>query len=198
MSVRIMETKLSVKGLRLISHGIVTVFALISLVFFWVSIDKTIIVDLIVFGMLALSLWRLWTKDQTDLASLTIFFFGTTACFSFFSELAIAQTTRFAAVAIFALLSLILSNYLLNMIKPYVGKDKPVFKITLAIIFTEIFWVLSFVNANPISKGAITAVIFFCYHMVAKDVLEKKFERNAFAFLLIFTIILLTIVLYRI
>jgi hypothetical protein len=193
-----METKLSLKGLRLISHGIVTIFALLSLVFFWISIDKTIVVDIIIFGMLSLSLWRLWSRDQTDLVSLTVFFFGTTACFSFFSELAIAQVTRFAAVAVFALLSLILSNYLLNMIKPYVGKDKPVFKITLAIIFSELFWVLSFINASPISKGAITAVIFFCYHMVAKDILEKKFERNAFAFLLIFTAILLTIVLYRI
>ncbi len=193
-----METKISLKGLRLISHGIVTIFALLSLLFFWVSIDKTLIVDVIVFGMLALSLWRLWSNDQTDLVSLTIFFFGTTACFSFFSELALSQTTRFAAVAVFALLSLILSNYLLNMIKPYTGADKPVFKISLAIIFTEIFWVLSFINANPISKGAITAVIFFCFQMVAKDILEKKFEKNAFTFLLIFTAILLTIVLYRI
>ncbi len=193
-----MEAKISLKGMRLISHGIVTIFALLSLLFFWVSIDKTVIVDIIVFGMLGLSLWRLWSNDQTDLVSLTIFFFGTTACFSFFSELAISQTTKFIAVAVFALLSLVLSNYLLNMVKPYTGPDKPVYKITLAIVFTEIFWVLSFVNANPISKGAITAVIFFCFHMVAKDLLEKKFERNAFIFLLIFTVILLTIVLYRI
>lgn len=193
-----METKLSLKGLRLISHGIVTLFALVSLFFFWVSIDKTVIVDLIVFGMLALSMWRLWTRDQTDLVSLTIFFFGTTACFSFFSELALSQITRFSAVFLFAVLILVLSNYLLNMVKPYVGPDKPVFKLALAIVFTEIFWVLSFINANPISKGAITAVIFFSYHMVAKDVLEKKFEKNSFAFLVIFTIILLTIVFYRI
>jgi len=193
-----METKLSVKGLRLVSHSIISFFALVSLVFFWVAIDKTVIVDIIVFSMLALSLWRLWAKDQTDLASLTIFFFGSTACFSFFSELALSQVARFASVFIFAVLALVLSNYLLNLVKPYTGRDKPVYKLTLAIIFTEIFWILSFINANPISKGAITAVIFFSFHMVSKDILEKKFERGAFAFLLVFTIILLTIVFYRI
>lgn len=193
-----MEAKLSPKGLRLISHGIVTAFALVSLVFFWISIDRTLVVDLIILAMLILSLWRLWVKDQTDLASLTIFFFGTTACFSFFSELAISQVTKFSAVLVFALLILVLSNYLLNMIKPYTGKDKPIFKFTLAIVFTELFWILSFINANPISKGAITAVVFFSYHMVAKDILEKKFEKNSFAFLVVFTIILLTIVFYRI
>jgi hypothetical protein len=193
-----METKLSVKGLRLVSHSIISFFALVSLLFFWVSIDKTVVVDIIVFSMLALSLWRLWSKDETDLASLTIFFFGSTACFSFFSELALSQITRFSAVAVFAVLALVLTNYLLNLVKPYTGRDKPVFKLSLAIIFTEIFWILSFINANPISKGAITAVIFFSYHMITKDVLEKKFERSSFAFLLVFTIILLTIVFYRI
>lgn len=193
-----METKLSVKGLRLVSHTIISFFALVSLLFFWVSIDKTVVVDIIVFSMLALSLWRLWSKDETDLASLTIFFFGSTACFSFFSELALSQVTRFLSVAVFAVLALVLTNYLLNLVKPYTGRDKPVFKLSLAIIFTEIFWILSFINASPISKGAITAVVFFSYHMITKDVLEKKFERNSFAFLLVFTIILLTIVFYRI
>lgn len=193
-----MESKLSVKGIKLISHSIISFFAVISLIFFWVAIDKTAVVDIIVLFMLALSLWRLWSNDQTDLASLTIFFFGTTACFSFFSETSLSQGAKFGAVFVFAVLALVLTNYLLNLAKPYTGRDKPVFKLSLAIIFTEIFWVLSFINANPISKGAITAVIFFSLHMVAKDILEKKFERGAFAFLVIFTIILLTIVFYRI
>lgn len=192
-----MESKLSIKGIRLVSHSIISFFALISLVFFWVAIDKTVVVDIIVLFMLALSLWRLWANDQTDLASLTIFFFGTTACFSFFSEAILSQGARLAAVLIFAVLALVLSNYLLNLAKPYTGKEKPVFKLSLAIIFTEIFWILSFINANPISKGAITAVIFFSLHMVAKDILEQKFERGTFAFLIVFTIILLTIVFYR-
>jgi len=193
-----METKLSVKGIRLVSHSIISFFAVISLIFFMLAIDRTAVVDIIIIGMLAISMWRLWYKDQTDLASLTIFFFGSTACFSFFSEIALSQAVRFSAVAVFAVLALVLSNYLLNLVKPYTGPDKSVYKLSLAIIFTEIFWILSFVNANPISKGAITAVIFFSFHMVAKDVLERKFERGAFAFLLIFTIILLTIVFYRI
>lgn len=193
-----MQTKLSVKGIRLLSHSVISFFGITSLVFFALAIDRTLVVDLIIFAMLALSLWLLWTRDQTDLASLTIFFFGSTACYSFFSAAAISGVARFAAVAVFAALVLILTNYLLNLVKPYSGPDKSVYKLSLTIIFTQIFWVLSFINANEISKGAISAVIFFAYHMIVKDILEKKFEKGSFVFLLVFTIILLTIVFYRI
>jgi len=118
-----MESKLSAKGIKLVSHSIISLFAVVSLVFFWIAIDKTAIVDIIIIFMLLLSLWRLWVNDQTDLVSLTIFFFGSTACFSYFSELAISEGAKFLSVVIFAGLALILSNYLLNLVKPYTGRD---------------------------------------------------------------------------
>lgn len=193
-----METKLSLRGMRVVSHTVISLFAVVSMLFFLSSIDRTLVVEIISIAMLAFALYRTWSTDQTDLVSLLIFFFGTTACFSFFTDVMGSQIIKLIAVLLFAALSLVLSNYLLNMVKPYTGKDKAIYKITLAIVFTEIFWVLSFINASPVSKGAITAVIFFLFQMVAKDVLEKKFDRNIFVFLVIFTIILLSVVVYRI
>jgi len=193
-----METRLSTKGLRVVSHSVISMFAVVSILFFLFSIDRTAVVEIITVAMLAFSMYRMWLLDQTDLVSLLIFFFGTTACFSFFSDVAGDQIIRLVAIIVFALLSLVISNYLLNIVKPVGVKEKALYKVSLAIIFTEVFWVLSFVNASSVSKGAITAVVFFLFQMVAKDLMEKKFDRNVFVFLVVFTIILLAIVIYRI
>lgn len=193
-----METRLSAKGLRVVSHTVISIFAVTSLLFFVISVDRTTVVELIAAAMLIFSMYRMWLLDQTDLVSLLVFFFGTTACFSFFSDVAGEQIIRVIAIVVFAALSLVISNYLLNTVKPQTTNDKALYKVSLAIIFTEVFWVLSFINASSVSKGAITAVVFFLFQMVAKDLLEKKFDRNVFVFLVVFTIILLTIVIYRI
>jgi hypothetical protein len=193
-----METRLSAKGLRVVSHTVISVFAVASLLFFVISVDRTTVVELIAAAMLVFSMYRMWLLDQTDLISLLIFFFGTTACFSFFSDVAGDQLIRLISIVGFAVLSLVISNYLLNTVRPQANAEKALYKVSLAIIFTEIFWVLSFINASAVSKGAITAVVFFLFQMVGKDILEKKFDRNVFVFLVVFTIILLAIVIYRI
>lgn len=140
----------------------------------------------------------MWFQEDFDAISLLIFFFGTTACFYFFSDLVTQDWPKAAAVAIFALLSLVLSNYLLNLTRPFKNPEKIIYKVILAIIFTEVFWVLSFINASQISKGAITAVIFFNFQSVVRDILSGEFNKNRFAFLIIISILLLAIVFYRI
>ena len=194
-----MESKLSTKGIAVVSRVIISFFAVIALVFFLFSIDRTLIVSVISVIMLAASVYLMWSQDEYDSISLLIFFFGTTACFYFFSDIIQTEWPRLIAIAVFALLSLVLSNYLLNTTSSASrGAQKAIFKVTLAIIFTEIFWVLSFFKASQISKGALTAVIFFNLQSIVRDILEGKFQFKKFVFLAIISIILLTVIIYRI
>ncbi|MCX6809575.1 MAG: hypothetical protein NTZ65_02400 [Candidatus Berkelbacteria bacterium] len=193
-----MATKLSAKGLRIVSHSIITFFAVVSLCFFLFSIDRTALVSIISIGMLAGALFISWDMDVVDAVGLLIFFFGTTACFNFFNEVVLSSWSRIIAIVVFAGLSLILSNYLLNTVSPEKTPDKQIYKVSLAIVFTEIFWILSFINASQISKGAITAVIFFNLLSVSGEVLSHKFQLARFASLVIISIILLALVIYRI
>lgn len=193
-----MENKISPQATRLVSNVIITFFAVVALIFFLFSIDRTLIVDLISIGMLVASLYLMWSQEEFDSISLLIFFFGTTACFYFFSDIISTSLPRFIAVAVFAGLSLILSNYLLNTIRPIHNAEKSIYKVTMAIAFTEIFWILSFFKVSQISKGAITAVIFFNLQAIIRDVIAKKVKVGRFVFLCIVSIILLGIVIYRI
>jgi uncharacterized membrane-anchored protein len=147
--------------------------------------------------MLAASLFLMWKDGELDSISLLIFFFGTTACFFFFSDIATQSLIKAVSILVFAGLSLVLSNYLLNTVSATVGQ-KSIYKIALAIVFTEIFWVLSFLKASQISKGAITAVLFFNFEIFVRDYLNEQFQKGRFAFLTIASIILLAIVIYRI
>lgn len=194
-----METKLSVKGTKIISNLAISLFGLVSLVFFLLAIDRTALIIVIAAAMLLASLYLMWKDQELDSVSLLIFFFGTTACFYFFTDvIGMASWPRAVAIAVFAALSLLLSNYLINSALPAINPDKAIYKIALAILFTELFWLLSFLNASPISKGAITAVMFFNLESIARDILSDKFQRGKFAFLGVVSIILLVIVIYRI
>lgn len=193
-----MESRLSARGLRILSNVVISFFALISLGFFIISIDKSLVVNVISVFLLGFSLYLMWKQDEFDSISLLIFFFGTTACFYFFSDIIENSWPRAISVTVFAGLSLLLSNYLLNTIKPVINPTKLLYKITLAIVFTEIFWVLSFYKTNPISKGAVTAVIFFNLQMIVRDILSKNVQREKIAFLIGTSIILLAIVFIRI
>lgn len=193
-----MESRLSVKGLRVLSNVVITFFALSVLGFFLISIDRTMIVSVITIAMLALSLYLMWTQEDFDSISLLIFFFGTTACFFFFSDIIASSLSQAISIVIFAFLSLVLSNYLLNTAKPVQNPEKILYKIALAMIFTQVFWILSFFGASQLSKGAIAAIIFFNFQTIVRDILEKKVEFKKLVFLLSTSIILLAIVIYRI
>jgi len=193
-----MESRLSVKGLKILSNVVISLFAVVSLGFFLLSIDRTLIIGFISIVMLCASLYLMWAQHEFDSISLLIFFFGTTACFFFFSDIVVASWSQAISIMAFALLNLVLSNYLLNTAKPVHNPEKILYKIALAIIFTEIFWVLSFFKASQLSKGAITAVIFFNLQAIVRDILENKISYKRFAFLVVVSIILLAIVIYRI
>lgn len=193
-----MESRLSPKNIQILSNAIVSFFSVFALIAFLFSTDRTGVVSLISIMMLVAGLYLMWFQNDFDAISLLIFFYGTTACFYLFSDLVTQEWLKAAAVAGFALLSLVLSNYLLNLAKPYKNSEKIIYKVILAIIFTEVFWVLSFINASQISKGAITAVIFFNFQSVVRDVLAEDFNKNRFAFLVVISILLLAIVFYRI
>ncbi len=193
-----MESKLSNRGIKVVSKVIISFFALVSLVFFFLSIDQTLIVVTISVIMLLASIYLMWTQEEYDSISLLIFFFGTTACFYFFSDVILTEWPRLVSVAVFALLSLLLSNYLLNTANAVNSAQRGIFKIALAIIFTQIFWILSFFEASQISKGAVAAVIFFNLQSTVRDILEDKIENKKFVFLGIISIILLAIIIYRI
>jgi hypothetical protein len=193
-----MESKLSSRGIKVVSKVIISFFALVALISFFFAIDPTAIVATISVVMLLASVYLMWSQDEYDSISLLIFFFGTTACFYFFSDVIVSEWSRVLSIAAFALLSLVLSNYLLNTANAVHLNKRGIYKITLAIIFTEIFWVLSFYNASQISKGAITAVLFFNLQSIARDILEEKAELKKFVFLLIISIILLMIIIYRV
>lgn len=193
-----MENKLSTRGIKVVSRVIITFFAVFALIFFLFSIDKTVIVTTISIIMLLASVYLMWSQEEYDSISLLIFFFGTTACFYFFSDVILTEWPRLVSIFVFALLSLVLSNYLLNTADAAHQRQRAIFKIALAIIFTEIFWILSFLKATQISKGAITAVIFFNLQSVVRDIIEDKFQLSKFVFLLIISIILLAIIIYRI
>lgn len=193
-----MENKLSNRGIKVVSKVIISLFALASLVFFLFSIDQTLIVVTISIIMLLASAYLMWTQEEYDSISLLIFFFGTTACFYFFSDVISAEWPRLISIAVFALLSLFLSNYLLNTANAVRPGQRGIFKIALAIIFTELFWVLSFFDASQISKGAVAAVIFFNLQSTVRDILEDKIELKKFVFLGIISIILLAVIIYRI
>lgn len=195
---KIMESRLSPKGQKLLSNVVISFFSLVALLFFLLSTDRTAIVTIISMAMVAISLFLMWTQAEYDSISLLIFFFGTTACFYFFSDIIATDLPRLLAVAGFAALSLVLANYLINPIAVTAKFDKALYKVALAIVFTEIFWVLSFFKASQISKGAITAVIFFNLLLIVRDILQKKFNWKKFAFLVAVSIILLAIVIYRI
>lgn len=192
-----METKLTPKGTRILSNLVLSFFGVISLTAFLLSVDRTIIIILLSIVMLAASLFLMWKDGELDSISLLIFFFGTTACFFFFSDIATQSLIKAVSILVFAGLSLVLSNYLLNTVSATVGQ-KSIYKIALAIVFTEIFWVLSFLKASQISKGAITAVLFFNFEIFVRDYLNEQFQKGRFAFLTIASIILLAIVIYRI
>jgi len=194
-----METRLSPKGTRIVSNLVISIFGLVSLVFFLIAIDRTTLIIVLAAAMLLASLYLMWKEQEYDSVSLLIFFFGTTACFYFFSDvIGTASWPRALSIAAFAILSLLLSNYLINSALPDLNPDKAIYKIALAILFTELFWVLSFLSASAISKGAITAVIFFNLESIARDILSGKFQKGRFAFLGVVSIILLVIVIYRI
>lgn len=193
-----MESRLSLKGQRLLSNVVITFFSVVALVFFLLSTDRTAVVTIISMVMVAISLFLMWTQAEFDSISLLIFFFGTTACFYFFSDVISTDWPRFVAIAAFAALSLVLSNYLINQVQVTARFDKSLYKVALAIIFTEVFWTLSFFKASQISKGAITAVIFFNLLLIVRDILLKKFNWQKFAFLTAVSIILLAVVIYRI
>jgi len=192
-----MENRLSNKGLKFVSNLVISFFAAVSLAAFLVSIDRTAVVILISLILLGASIYLMWFQDEFDSISLLVFFFGTTACFYFFSDSMLSSWPKGIAIAAFAVLSLILSNYLLNTVRPVLSPQKALYKIALAIVFTEIFWVLSFLQASQIAKGAITALIFFNFEYIIRDVLSQKFERKKFAFLFFTSIILLIVVVYR-
>ncbi len=192
------EDKLSARGLRIVSNVIVSFFALVSLVFFLFFIDRSLPVEIISLVLLVAGLYLMWKLNEFDSISLLIFFFGTTACFYFFSDVIIYEWPKAVAISVFALLSLILVNYLLNVVKPVENSTKIFYKIALAIIFTEIFWVLNFFQASQVTKGAITAVIFFNLLSVTRDVLADKTNLRRFAFLAGVSIILLAVVFIRI
>lgn len=195
-----METsqRLSLKGRKLLSNLVVSVFAAISAVFFLIVIDRTLTIIIITVLMLAISLYLMWAQSEHDSISLLIFFFGTTACYYFFSEVATAGWLRALSIAVFAGLSLVLSHNLINAVKTEPSPERTFYKIVLAIVFTEIFWVSSFFNASAISKGALAAVVFFNFVMIVKDFLVQNFQVKKFAFLAGISIILLAIVIYRI
>lgn len=193
-----MESKLSNRGIQVVSKFIISFFALISLIFFIFSIDRTLVVTVISLTMLLASVYLMWTQDEFDSVSLLIFFFGTTSCFYFFSDVLLSEWPRLVSIAVFALLSLALTNYLLNTANAVRPRQRGIYKITLAIIFTEIFWILSFFDASQISKGAIAAVIFFNLQSTVRDILEDKIEAKKFVFLSIISIILLIVIIYRI
>ena len=193
-----MASRLSARGVRVVSNSVISFFAIISLLFFLFSIDRTLTVILISSIMLLVSLYLMWAQEELDSVSLLLFFFGTTSCFYFFSEVVTTSWPRAISIVVFAALSLVLTNYLLNTVEPVHNAAKGLYKIALAMIFTEIFWVLSFVRATPISQGAITAVLFFNLQSVTKSILENKFELKRFAFLAAVSIILLAIIFYRI
>lgn len=193
-----MESKLSAKGTKILSHTVTSLFAVITLLLFLISIDKTAFVTITSIAMIALSLYLMWKYQENDSVSLLIFFFGTTACFYFFSDIIVSNFAKTLSILAFAAISLILTNYLLNPIKTATVANKGLYKISLALLFSEIFWVLSFISSSPISKGAITAVVFFNFLTIARDTLSSEFNRNKFAFYMILSIILLMIVIYRI
>lgn len=193
-----METKLSPKNLKILSNTVVGAFSLLALLFFLFSVDRTYTIIIISVLMLAVSLYLMWFTEDFDAISLLIFFFGTTACFYFFSDLVTGDFPKAISIAVFAVLCLLLSNYLLNLVRPFHNPQKVIYKVILAIIFTEVFWVLSFVNASQISKGAITAVIFFNFQSVVRDLLASEVNQKRFAFLITISILLLAIVFYRI
>jgi len=194
-----METRLSPKGTRIVSNLVISIFGLVSLVFFLIAIDRTALIIVLAAAMLLASLYLMWKEQEYDSVSLLIFFFGTTACFYFFTDvIGTASWPRALSIAAFAILSLLLSNYLINSALLDLSPDKAIYKITLAILFTELFWLLSFLGASAISKGAITAVIFFNLESIARDILSGKFQKGRFAFLGVVSIILLVIVIYRI
>jgi hypothetical protein len=193
-----METRLSGKGLRLVSYTIISLFSLVALPFFLSAIDRTLVIFIVSAFLLMLSLYILWFQDDIDAASLLIFFFGTTACFNFFSEIVVEGYLRFIAIFVFAMLSLVLSNYLLNTVQPVRSTEKSLYKVALAIIFTEIFWVLSLINASPIAKGALTAVLFFDFQYFAKSFVRKQIKKQKFVILAVVSIILLMVIIYRI
>lgn len=192
-----METKLTPKGTRILSNLVLSLFGVVSLVAFLLSVDRTMVIILLSVVMLAASLFLMWKDSELDSISLLIFFFGTTACFFFFSDIATQSLIKAVSILVFAGLSLVLSNYLLNTVSATV-MQKSIYKITLAIVFTEVFWVLSFLQASQISKGAITAVLFFNFEIFVRDYLNEQFQKGRFAFLTIASIILLAIVIYRI
>jgi len=195
-----METRLPVKSLKILSHAIISGFAALSLVFFLVSVDKSVTVNIISVVLLAFSIYVLWREDENDAVSLLIFFFGTTACFYFFSDVVeMASWTRALAIFVFAGLNLVLTNYLLSPIKPVANPLKSLLKISLAIIFTEIFWVLSYYKANPISLGAITAVVFFNFQLLTRNILSgDKNDTKKIALFALLSIILLVIIFVKI
>ena len=193
-----METRLSAKGLKFISNIIITLSSTLALGFFLLSIDRTAVVIIISLIMLAGALYLMWLHNEFDSISLLVFFFGTTACFFFFSDIITSSLSQAISVAVFAILSLFLSNYLLNTAVPIRSTEKAIYKISLAIIFTEIFWVLSFLKISQLSKGAITAVLFFNFLAITRDILEGKIGATKFAFLIAISIILVAIVIYRI
>lgn len=184
--------------MKFVSHTIISLFSVVALIFFFTAIDRTMVIFLISGALLALSLYILWSQNDIDAVSLLIFFFGTTACFGFFSEIVAEEYLRFIGVFVFALLSLVLSNYLLNTVLPIYSSEKSLYKIVLAIIFTEIFWILSFINASAIAKGALTAVLFFDFQYLAKHFLSKKIDKQKFVILSVVSIILLATIIYRI
>ncbi|OQA52573.1 MAG: hypothetical protein BWY43_00444 [candidate division WS2 bacterium ADurb.Bin280] len=193
-----MESKLSAKNLKIVSSGIISFLSVCALVAFFLSIDRTTIVMVVSTLMLLASLYLIWFNEDSDAISLLIFFFSTTACFFLFSDFVVEEYLKAISIGGFALLSFVLTNYLLNLVRPFNNPEKIFYKIILSLIFTELFWVISFINASQISKGAITAVLFFNFHSITRDVLSQKIDGKRFAFLSLISILLLSIVFYRI
>jgi len=188
-----MQANLSPAARKIVSNTAITSFLFAALLAFFFTIDISTIVIVLSILISLFGLYLLWLLKESDAVSLLVFFFGTTACFFLFSEVIIVDWLRALSVLIFAILAFVLSNYLINLTPGFVGEGAILYKIALAIIFTEVFWVISFFTASQISKGAITALLFFNFLFPLRDIMGGKFSVQKFAFL---TILLLAIKLF--
>lgn len=193
-----MQYNLSPVAKKVVSNVAVSFFLGLTLISFLFSVDISFIVILLSIMISGFALYLLWIMNESDAASLLIFFFGTTVCFYLFSEVIVSEWLRAFAVVGFAVLAFVLSNYLINLTHGLVGGGTLLYKLALAIIFTEIFWVISFFTASQVSKGAITALLFYNFLSPLRDIMGGRFNIQKFAILSIINIILLAIVFIKI
>lgn len=193
-----MQYSLSMVAKKVVSNIVVTFFLIATLIIFLFSIDISLIVILLSILISSFALYLLWFMKESDAISLLIFFFGTTVCFYLFSDIITSEWLRALSVIAFAAIAFVLSNYLINLTHGLVGGGTLLYKLALAIIFTEIFWIISFFTASQVSKGAITALLFYNFLSPLRDIMGGRFNLQKFAILSIINIILLIIVFIKI